>query len=85
MITSNGVAVTARPDLVKSIIKDAKAHWGVGWANLTEDMRLAEVSKRVLVVLMNQDESTYDANPGLARIAALAEACIDAVTTKEGK
>lgn len=82
MITSNGVAITARPDLVKSIVKDAKAHWGAGWAHLTEDMRQGEVAKRVLVVLMNQDESTYDTNPGLARIAALAEACIEAVTSK---
>ena len=78
-ITANGAHVSPRASLVKSLVKEAKDHWGAGWSNLTEHMREAEVALRVLTVLTGQDQEAYDKSPSLARIAALAEACLEEV------
>lgn len=39
-------------------IKRAKAHWGGGWANLSEDMKEAYIAREVVRVLVGQDEDT---------------------------
>ena len=52
-------------------INRAKAHWGAGWANISEDMRQAYVAREVLKVIMGQDEDSMP--PMMKRIVEIAD------------
>lgn len=52
-------------------VKKAKAHWGGGWANLSEDMRQAYIARQVLAVIVGQDEDTMP--PMMKRMVEMAD------------
>lgn len=60
---------------IKKVVKIAKAHWGNGWAHISEDMRQAYIARECLGLFLAQDESCQTPQC-FARLIAVAQAAL---------